>query len=117
MFVLAPYTLIASMDVDREREELFNRVYDEEHIPNLLQVPGVLSVVRYEQQSLTMILAGERHAIRLRSPKYHAVYGLESPNVLVSDAWARAVDLGAWAQDVRPYTRNRRHWMMKRLGV
>jgi hypothetical protein len=38
------YLFVASMDVDPDKEDLFNEVYDTEHIPNLLKVPGVRSV-------------------------------------------------------------------------
>ena len=41
----ARYLFIASMDVKPEKEALFNEVYDTEHIPLLLRVPGVLSAV------------------------------------------------------------------------
>ena len=43
----ARYLFIASMDVKPEKEALFNEVYDTEHIPLLLRVPGVLSAVRH----------------------------------------------------------------------
>jgi hypothetical protein len=48
-------------------------------------------------------------------PSYNALYELESPEVLVSDAWAKAVDWGRWPGEVRPYTRNRRHVLYQRL--
>ena len=38
----AKYLMIASMDVDAEHDAIFNEVYDQEHVPNLLKVPGVL---------------------------------------------------------------------------
>ena len=34
---------------------------------------------------------------------------MESPEVLTSQAWADAVDSGRWPEQVRPYTKNRRH--------
>jgi hypothetical protein len=33
--------------------------------------------------------------------------------VLTSDAWAKAVEVGRWPSQVRPYTRNRRHVLRK----
>ena len=54
----AKYLFIASMDVDAEKEALFNEVYDHEHIPALLKVPGVLSVRRGVREPLTMFLGG-----------------------------------------------------------
>ena len=110
----AKYIFTASMDVEPDKEAVFNEVYDTDHIPTLLEVPGVLSVVRYTRQELTMILGGERHTIVIENePKYSAVYELESPEVLVSDAWAAAVDKGRWTDEVRPYTNNRRHVIRK----
>ena len=41
------YLFTAAMDVDAGKEALFNEVYDTEHIPQLLKVPGVLAVHRY----------------------------------------------------------------------
>jgi len=32
--------------VDADKDALFNEVYDTEHIPNLLKIPGVRAVTR-----------------------------------------------------------------------
>ena len=104
------YLFSASMDVTAERDEVFNEVYEKEHVPTLLEVPGVLSVARYKTQELTMIIGGERRTMVVENePKYTALYELESPDVLVSEKWAEAVDKGRWPDEVRPYTKNRRH--------
>ena len=109
MAAQARYLFIANMDVDPAKEELFNEVYDTEHVPFLLKVPGVLSAKRYKSEPLTMFIAGKRQAIVAEGePRYSAVYELESPDVLTSDAWAKAVDKGRWPTEVRPYIRNRR---------
>jgi hypothetical protein len=110
----AKYLMIASMDVDPEHEAIFNEVYDQEHVPYLSQVPGVLSIKRYERQELVMNIGGERKPIRIENePKYTAIYELENPNVLISEAWNQAVEKGRWPSQVRPYTRNRRHVLLK----
>ncbi|HEX2228988.1 MAG TPA: hypothetical protein VHM64_17780 [Candidatus Binatia bacterium] len=49
MVMKAKYLMIASMDVDKEHEALFNEVYDKEHVPNLSKVPGVLGISRYKR--------------------------------------------------------------------
>jgi len=36
------YIFVASMDVDPDKEALFNEVYDTEHIPNLLNFQGFM---------------------------------------------------------------------------
>ena len=43
----AKYLMIASMDVDPEHDAIFNEVYDQEHVPNLSKVPGVVGISRY----------------------------------------------------------------------
>lgn len=117
MAVQARYLLIASMDVDPDKEDLFNEVYDQEHVPLLSKVPGVISVTRLESAPLTMIMAGERRTVESADePRYSAVYEIESPDVLVSEAWSQAIDQGRWPDQVRPYTRNRRHTLKKVMG-
>ena len=110
------YLLIASMDVDPDKEALFNEVYDQEHVPYIKGVPGVLSVARFQRQDLTLIIGGERRTIVLEDePRNAAIYELEGPEVLTSEAWAEAVETGRWPEEVRPYTKNRKHLLMKRL--
>ena len=110
------YLLIASMDVDPDKEALFNEIYDKEHVPSLSAVPGVLSIARFQKQELTMIIGSETRTIRIENePEYTALYELESPEVLTSEAWAKAVETGRWPDYVRPYTRNRRHVLAKRI--
>lgn len=110
----AKYIMVASMDVDPEHEATFNEVYDQEHVPFLSQVPGVLAINRFQLEELTMNIGGEKKTIRLENePKYTAIYELESPDVLTSDAWDEAVEKGRWPKEVRPYTKNRRHILLK----
>jgi hypothetical protein len=111
------YLFSAAMDVEPTREALFNEVYDGEHVPLILKVPGVISAARFKKQELTMILGGERKTIVVEhEPLYNALYEVESPEVLTSDAWARAVDQGRWPGQVRPHTRNRRHVLYRRIS-
>jgi hypothetical protein len=102
------------MDVDPEKEALFNEVYDTEHVPELMKVPGLLAVTRTTLVPLKMSIGGELKSIVAEGePKYSATYELESAEVLTSDAWAKAVEKGRWPAQVRPYTRNRRHTLRK----
>jgi len=110
------YLFSAAMDVEPAKDALFNEVYDGEHVPLLLKVPGVIAVARFKKQELTMILGGERKTIVIENePAYNALYEVESPEVLTSDAWAKAVDQGRWPGQVRPYTKNRRHVLYRRI--
>jgi len=113
----ARYLFIASMDVDPAKEAVFNELYDAEHVPQLLKVPGVLSAVRTKTEPLTVRISGEkRELVAEGEPRYSAIYELESADVLLSDAWAKAVDQGRWPTEVRPYIRNRRLVLRKIMG-
>jgi hypothetical protein len=116
MPIQAKYVFSAAMDVDPGREALFNEVYDTEHVPLLLKVPGVVSIARFKTEELTLSIGGQRRTIVVENePKYNSLYEVESPEVLVSDAWAKAVDQGRWPGEVRPYTKNRRHVLYRRV--
>lgn len=63
-----------------------------------------------------MSIGGQRRTIAAEhKAAYTALYEIESPEVPVSDAWARAVELGRWPAEVRLYTRNRRHVLWARI--
>jgi hypothetical protein len=110
------YIFSAAMDVEPNKDALFNEVYDREHVPLLLKVPGVVAVARFKKREVTLVIGGERKTIVVEGePAYNALYEIESPEVLVSDAWAKAVDQGRWPGQVRPYTKNRRHVLYERL--
>ncbi len=104
----AKYVFMVSVDVAPEKVDLFNEVYDREHVPNLLAVPGVLSATRVRTEPFALSIGGGREEVPAASPRYTASYELESPDVLASEAWARAVEAGRWPGEVRPFTSNRR---------
>ena len=116
MPITSRYLLTAAMDVDPSREAVFNEVYDREHVPSLLTVPGVIAVARFKREELTLSIGGEKRRIVIEGePRYNALYEVESPEVLVSDAWAKAVEQGRWPAEVRPFTKNRRHVLYRRM--
>jgi hypothetical protein len=116
MPITSHYLFTASMDVEPAKEALFNEVYDREHVPTILKVPGVVSALRFKRRPLEMIIGGERKRIVIEGePTYTALYELENPSVLVSPEFAKAVELGRWPGEVRPFTKNRKHFMWERI--
>ena len=76
-------------DVPAHLEEEFNRWYDEEHIPERLSIPGVLSAARY-----TAVQAG---------PKYLACYELSEAEAWHSDAWQHyLINPTEWSKRMSP---------------
>ncbi|MGO8864949.1 MAG: hypothetical protein ACLQME_00465 [Alphaproteobacteria bacterium] len=114
MPITSKYVFIASMDVAPEKEALFNEIYDREHVPNLLKVPGVRSVTRLCTEPASFNIGGETKPLTgAGAPRYLAIYEIDSPGVLTSAAWAEASEVGRWPTEVRPYTSNRHHIVRK----
>ena len=111
------YLFTAAMDVEPSKEALFNEVYDREHVPALLAVPGCVAIARFKREPVTMWIGGEKKTIVIENePTYNALYELESADVLTSPQWADAVERGRWPSQVRPFTKNRKHVMWHRIG-
>ena len=113
MTVESRYLFIVSMDVDPEHEQLFNDVYDHEHIPFLLRVPGVRGASRLKGEPFAVAIGGEVKQVDTPSPVYTALYEIDGPEVLTSPGWVAAVEKGRWPTEVRQHTSNRRHALMR----
>jgi hypothetical protein len=98
----AKYLYVVMMDVAPDVEAAFNDVYDREHIPALLKVPGIRSAVRYRTGTAGV-------------PKYVAIYEMDRPDVHESDAFKKAADSGTWPHKIRPHTSNRKHIVYTRV--
>src|SRR4051794_11398061 len=59
MPITGKWIFTASMDVDPDKEALFNEVYDTEHVPHLSKVPGVISATRVKTHTLRVTIGGE----------------------------------------------------------
>lgn len=88
--------LLAMMDVDPAHEEEFNRWYNEEHFPDRVNCPGFLSGRRF------MAVDG--------TPKYLALYDLESPDVIKSEAY-REIYWSPWTDRIS------KHWTQLKRNV
>jgi hypothetical protein len=113
MPIESKYLFVVSMDVDPDKEALFNEVYDAEHVPTLLKVPGVRAVARLQGEPFALSLGGQERRVAHEGPRYSALYEIDGPDVLTSSEWAKAVELGRWPTAVRPFTRNRKHALYK----
>jgi antibiotic biosynthesis monooxygenase (ABM) superfamily enzyme len=93
--------MVIRIDVAPEDEADFNAWYDEEHLPALCAVPGVIAARRFRA------LEGE--------PKYMAVYSLVGPEVQSSAPWKQAIDT-PWSARVRQTFLTRWRTVYRPLG-
>jgi len=96
------YVFWVMMDVEPHREPLFNELYDNEHLPALLKLPGCVNTVRYRTT-----VAGE--------PRYLCAYEVESADLPMSKLWNDTSDVGRWKPEVRPYTFNKKWIVSERI--
>ena len=76
------------VDIDAQHVQEFNKWYNEEHLPELLSVPGILSAARYR--------GGQRVALQ-----YLACYELENVAVMQTPAFTNRPRT-PWGQKVSP---------------
>jgi hypothetical protein len=57
------------MDVDADKEALFNEVYGTEHLPTLLKVPGVRAVTRMQGEPLAVSIGGAEQQVAHDGPR------------------------------------------------
>jgi hypothetical protein len=115
----AKYILIANMDVEPSKEALFNDVYSNEHLHHMLEVDGLVAAARYRVREVTIRVGGELHTFPFGfdQPRYSAIYEIERPEVLTSQAWNDAAARGRWPEEVMPYTRNVRPFLLERIDT
>ncbi|MEU6188071.1 hypothetical protein [Nocardia sp. NPDC047038] len=83
---------VVGMNVEDSFEAEFNAWYDEEHLPRLKALSGVIRARRY---------------LTVEGPhRYFAVYHLDDPGLVGSPAWLEAAET-PWTHRVRPRTYDR----------
>ena len=97
------YLFWVMMDIEPHREALFNELYDNEHLPLLMKLPGSVNAVRYRTNT-----PGE--------PKYLCAYEVENTELPMSKLWNDTSDIGRWKPEVRPYTYNKRFIVSERIS-
>lgn len=86
--------LLVMANIDPAIEREFNEWYEREHLTERMAIPGFLRARRFTAVE--------------GSPKYLAIYDLESIEVLNSAAYRHAVGAGksAWTRRMEPQLRN-----------
>lgn len=100
------YIYVVQMDIPAELESEFNRIYDEDHVPTILKVPGVRSCRRYRLD----------HSTVPTMPRYLALYEVDRAEIIDSPAWNEAADLGEWKPKIRPHSTNRIHSVFEQIA-
>ena len=91
--------LMVAFNVNPAADADFNAWCDQEHLPALAKVPGVLSARRFKATE--------------GGPRYVAIYHLTQPDVQASAAWQTAINT-PWSARIRPQTADRLRLVFRR---
>ena len=101
----SPFVYIAQLAIPKALEQRFTELYDGEHVPALMSVPGVRSCSRLK------LLWSDTEDM----PEYLAFYDVDGADVPKSPEWRKASNTGQWPSEIRPHLTVRRHGMFERL--
>ena len=101
---MANYIYLVQMDIPAAMEAEFNRVYDTQHVPNILKAPGVHSCTRYR------LVSADVDGVA----RYAALYEVDSPDIPESAGWKAESEKGDWPTRIRPHTTNRSHLIFRK---
>ena len=87
------YIYVVQTNIPADLEAEFNRLYDEEHVPSFLKVPGCHKITRYRLEK----------SEDPRMQKYLTIYEVDSPAVVESETWRKAREYGQWMTAIRPH--------------
>ena len=91
--------MLAAYNVKPEADADFQAWCNEEHLPSLAKVPGVLCARRFRATE--------------GGPKYIWVFHLTQPEIQASAEWKTAIDT-PWSARIRPQTSERTRYVLRR---
>ncbi len=96
--------MVVMMDVDPEHEEEFNRWYDDEHLPERLEIPGYVSARRFKLQDGEGVL------------KYLCIWELEDGSPLESEEYQAQRERPSELRDrAQSYVKQRARGLYKQI--
>jgi len=99
------YIFVAQVTMPASHHAIFEELYENEHVPNLMKVPGVKSCSRFKMEWAICEMA-----------EYLTIYEVDHPDVPKSEAWREAANKGGWGEKVRPFYTLRQHGMYSSTG-
>lgn len=94
---VAPFCMMITFEIAPEDEAEFNDIYDNDHIPNILKLKGVIEIIRFKDAA-----PNEKGLL-----VYSAIYLLAQENLYQTPEWKELSDLGRWAPIIRPKVKSR----------
>lgn len=97
------FLYVVQLAIPNELEPRFTELYDADHVPAIMTVPGVRSCSRFK-----LVWADTPEM-----PEYLALYDVDASDVPKSKEWREAAATGDWPKEIRPHLTVRRHGMFE----
>lgn len=104
---MSEFIYFLQQSVPAEIEPKFNALYGGDHIPLMMQAPGVQACTRYQ---LEYSDTGD-------VPDYLAIYAIDNADRPRSPEWKAQTNKGAWPTEIRPHFTARRNGVYHRIRV
>lgn len=104
---MSEFIYFLQQSVPAEIEPKFNELYGGDHIPLMMQAPGVKACTRYK---LEYSDTGD-------VPDYLAVYAIDNAERPRTPEWKVQTNKGAWPAQIRPHFTARRNGVYHRISV
>jgi hypothetical protein len=101
------YIYFLQQSVPAEIDAKFNELYGSNHIPLMMQAPGVNACTRYK---LEYSDTGD-------TPDYLAIYAVNKSDTPRSAEWKKQTGLGRWPTEIRPHFTARRNGVYHRISI
>ena len=99
------YIFFILLGIPAELEVKFNTVYDTDHLPHMVQIPGVRDCTRYK-------LEWSDNSDML---PYLALYHIADPELPRSEVWKKYGAMGRWSSEIRSHVTARRNGVYQQL--
>ena len=93
----APYCMLITFEIAPEDEAEFNEIYDNDHIPKIMQLEGVSEVIRFKDRK-----PNENGFL-----VYSALYFMAQEDLHLTAEWQALSDAGRWKPVIRPKVKSR----------
>jgi hypothetical protein len=93
----APYCMTITFEIAPEDEAEFNDIYDNDHIPTIMQLEGVTEVIRFKDTG-----PNEKGFLVCS-----AIYFMTKENLHLTPEWQNLSDTGRWMPVIRPKVKSR----------
>lgn len=93
------------MSIPAEHEARFNEIYDTDHLPIMVSIPGVKDAARYRLE----------WSDNADMQRYLCMYHLDDPELPRADVWAKHAAMGLWPVEMRDRATQRSNAAMRQI--